>query len=140
MKTFEKEISISTSDFNATTNKFEKVTHKKMFTFKELDEYDQEQQKLHFKLSVIFERAITDNDEKIGSERTEINLNTDQVHELTIKFINTCLITTNEQGESIHSKEQDKRELLANSKSVYNLGSWLTHNKFYPFFLEFQKD
>ena len=140
MKTFTYELPVPVPTFDASSDKVQSVTTKRIFTFKELNEYDQDQQKLHFKISAIFEVAIGERDDAVGSEKTKLTLDTDTVHELTIKFINTCLITENEIGVKDSARELDKKELLMSSKAVYKLGSWLLHEKFYPFFLQFRTD
>jgi len=138
IKTFTKEVSVPSMELNAEQTGVEPRNKKRVFTFKELNEYDQDQQKLHFKLNAVFESAFgVEDDEKIGSEKRTITIDTDGVHELTLKFINTCLITSGEDGTSDKQKEIDKKELLQNSKALYKLGSWLTTEKFLPFFLSF---
>ena len=140
MKTFTKDIFVPSQEFNTDSNQVEPKKIKRTFTFRELDEYDQDQQKLHFKLNAIFENAIGESDEKVGEEKRKITIDSDGVHELVIKFINTCLITVNDSGEKDDKKELDKRELLMNSKALYKLGSWLVAEKFLPFFLTFRAD
>lgn len=140
MKTFEKEIAVPSMEMNDEQTGIIPKLKKRMFTFKELDEFDQDQQKLHFKISAVFEAAFGESDEKIGQEKRKITIDTDGVHELVMKFINTCLVTTNSSGEIDAQKELDKRELLQNSKAMYKLGSWLVTNKFLPFFLGFNND
>ena len=140
METFTKDIFVPSQEYNTDSNKVEPISKKRTYTFRELNEYDQNQQKLHFKLNAIFENAIGESDEKVGEGKRKITVDSDGVHELLIKFINTCLITVNDSGEKDEKKELDKKELLMNSKALYRLGSWLVAEKFLPFFLSFRSD
>lgn len=140
MRTFTKEIAVTSMEYSVTDEKVKPINKKRTFTFKELDEYDQDQQKLHFKLSAIFETVFTESDEKVGKEKKQFTIDSDGAHELVIKFINTCLVVENDRGEVDPVKELDKKELLHNSKALYKLGSWLISEKFLPFFLLFQND
>ena len=135
MNTFTHEVSFASKDFNPKTDKVETTNKKRIFTFKELDEYDQDQQQLHWKINFVFEAAIGENDEKLGTGKKKIQIESDAAHELVVKFVNNCLVTDGDK-----QKELNKKELLMNSKALFKLGTWLIYEKFLPFFLIFRSE
>jgi len=142
MNTFTKEIAVPGFEPQETNEgaKLVKVNKPRVFTFKELDEFDQDQQTLIFKLNAVFENAFSEDDEKVGVGKRKITIETDGMHELLIKFINICLVTKNDSGDIDGNKELDKKELLMSSRALWKLGSWLTVEKFLPFFLQLNEN
>lgn len=131
MDTFQQPITFLAKVFNEdpAVNKWETKEITKIATFRDLDERDKDQHKLHFKiLSVVDLGGIGDND---GDAKVRID--SDALYDLTVKAINQLLVP--DETFTI----QDKKEFLSDSGAIFNFGMWLLTNKFLPFFSRFTR-
>lgn len=98
----------------------------KKATFKSLSRTDRSQHKLHFKIISIFEHFG-------AKEGEQMKIDSDGVYELSVKAIETLLITDKE------FTDQDKIEFLNDSAAIFEFGFWLLGEKIAPFFSTFSK-
>jgi hypothetical protein len=130
MMTFEKEVTWATMELdsvNPDSGQLVEVEKKKILSFKELDKYDKSQAKFHFIIASIPNNMIETRDDYV--------IEPEFIYDLTIKFIDEMAII----NENTLFTPNDKKELLGNSQSIYDLGSQLLKEKITPFFLKFRK-
>ena len=120
---FEKEITWKTLEFDAKEEKHTEVEKTKTATFKELNQLDKAQHKLHFKIMSIFEGL-----EKSKDEADSLGISSDGLYDITVKAINILLVPDE------NFTEMDKQEWLNDSLSLLSFGMWLFKEKFSPFF------
>lgn len=128
---FKKEVSFLSKVLNDQQVFVEEIITKTA-TFKELSRTDKDQHKLHFMLVSIYKSN--------GDE--EIKLDSDQVYDITVKFIKSCLIcdkTENSIATAAQFTEQDKIEFLNDGGALINFGLWLLNEKIAPFFTQLIK-
>jgi hypothetical protein len=139
MKTFIKNISWATFEYDEATKGTKEVEKTAEVTFKALNRFDKSQHKLHFKILSMFEGMGDDKKEALNSasselEREEIvkdsglGVNTDSLCDITGKAINMLVICDDKFTEN------DKKELLQDSLALISVGLWLFGNHFAPFF------
>jgi hypothetical protein len=131
MNTFKRNISFTSKVFDESkissdSNGWEDAVIEKTAVFKEMNRTDRSQHKLHFKIISIFEHFGSKDGE-------EIKIDSDGVYELTVKAINTLLVTDSD------FTEQDKAEFLNDSAAIFDFGFWLLGEKIAPFFSTFAK-
>lgn len=132
MQQFEKQISFLSKVFypdkvTESHNGWEEEPVTKTATFKELSRTDRAQHKLHFKIISIFEHFG-------AKEGGEIKLDPDGMYDLSVKAINTLLIT-----DKTTFTDQDKAEFLNDSGAIFDFGFWLLGEKIAPFFSKFNQ-
>lgn len=126
--TFSKEVTFSHLSFdkdNPTQRKMEPVT--KMATFRELNQLDRTQHKMHGRLFAFFATSPFGDNEEEGAKMT---LDTDGIYDMTTYYIKNFLVVGEEFGI------KDKEKLLSDSTALFDLGIWLMRDKFTPFFLQ----
>lgn len=93
--------------------------------FKELSRTDMEQHKLAMRITSTFRKFKF---EKLPNDKVKVELDDEAVYDLTVMFINTMSIYTNEYDEQV------KNEILADSGAIYTFGMWVLSEKIAPFF------
>jgi hypothetical protein len=126
MSIFKKEISWKVMDYDVKTEKVKEVVRKKTVEFKEFDVYDPKQAKFHFYINSIPSYLLEAVEDYV--------IDPEFVYELTKKYLDYMAII----DESSEFKESDKKELMANSQSLYFFGKEVLKEKITPFFLQFR--
>lgn len=121
MNTFEYEISFLSKEFNQEINDWQTVEKTKKIQFRELNQNDKSQHKLHFMLISLFE-----------NKEGEANISTDKLYDITVKFIQNNIVLSDD------FKEIDKEEFLNDSAALFTFGFWLLTEKITPFFSIFK--
>ena len=129
METFQKEVSFLS---NVPGEKgFEIKQVEKLATFKELDQRDKLQHKLHFRLLSIMEGFSADDSDQ---EEKRFKIDPDALYDLTTKAVNTLYVPTAE------FTVQDKTEFLNDSAAILRFGLYFMGEKITPFFLKLNLD
>lgn len=129
MDFFQKEITflskqpITGEDGNSLT--WELIETTKIATFKELNQTDKEQHKLHFKIVSLGESFNVTED---GGTK----VNTDTLYDITVKSINSLLVIDQTFTAT------DKNEFLSDSAAILRFGLFMLEQKFTPFFQRFK--
>ena len=129
MNTYTKEITFVTKVLGD-NDKWEKQKVTKTATFKELDDTDKSQHRLHFQLLAIFQSFDTGKGSQ-GSEKTKAKIDPEGLYDITVLAVNTLLVFSEQFSEA------DKNELLNSSSAIMQLAFWLLAEKLTPFFQEF---
>jgi hypothetical protein len=122
-KVFKKEITFLSPEHNFETDISEMVEVTKTAVFKELDRGDRSQINLVFSILGIANNGDAEN----------IKMNPDGIASITLKAVETLLITDNAFTES------DKTCFLGDNLALLNFGLWFLAEKIQPFFLPSQK-
>lgn len=132
MQQFQKDITFLSKTYDAnqvseSCNGWVESPITKIANFKELNRTDKSQHKLHFKIIAIYEHYG-------AADGEDIKIDSDGVYDLTVRAINTLLITDKE-----NFTDQDKAEFLQDSAAIFDFGFWLLGEKIAPFFSKFNK-
>jgi len=121
--TFIKKQPFTGEDGNSITWKAVETT--KTASFKELDQTDKEQHKLHFKIISLGESVN-------GSDSESLTVNSDTLYDITVKSINTLLVIDQ------NFTAEDKADFLSDSAAILRFGLFMLQEKFTPFFSKFK--
>lgn len=102
----------------------------KTAVFKELDQTNRDQHKLHFmiiSLAELFKEKDADEDDN------KMTISSDKLYDLTTKSIKTLLIV-----DETSFSASDKVEFLNDSAAILNFALWMLKEKFMPFFSQFK--
>jgi hypothetical protein len=125
MSTFEKVISYKSRVLRGTHHVIERV--EKKATFNELNEMEQGQHKLHFKIMSLYRtRVLSDSEETKVAE-----IDTDILYDLTVLSVKSLAVVDDEFTEI------DLREFLGCSLSILKFGMWFLENHILPFIKEY---
>ena len=100
----------------------------KTATFKELDQRDKLQHKLHFKILGMME-GIQTTDADTG-DAGKMKIDSDALYDITVKFVATMHVPDND------FTLPDQKEFLSDSGALLRFGLWLLGEKIMPFFLK----
>ena len=134
METFEKEIEYESTTIDV-DNKLVKIKARKIAMFKELNQTDRTQHKLHWQIVQAIQESVSEDIEP--GEKQKVLLNTDAVYDLTRKAIRTLFVPNPECSQK--ENEQFLEEFLCDSGAMFEFGFWLLAEKFAPFFSTFSR-
>lgn len=127
MDTFQREITfvskVSQPSGDGKTIDWVIAPQTKTATFKELNQLDKTQHKLHFKIISVAESFGQD-------EEGKMNISSDGIYDLTVKCINNLLVIDE------NFTAADKQDFLSDSGAILPFGMWMLTEKLMPFFLK----
>lgn len=123
MNTFKKEISYKSKHFDTHTSKWIMKKIKKEVSFSELDETEQSQHRLHFRIMSLYKTKMS----VIDGEKTGVYLDSDTLYDITVEAVKKLAIL----DESF--TEQDLKEFTLCSLSLLNFGQWFLGEHILPF-------
>jgi hypothetical protein len=127
MDTFQREITfvskVSQPSGDGKTIDWVITPQTKTANFKELNQLDKTQHKLHFKIISVAESFGQD-------EEGKMNISSDGIYDLTVKCINNLLVIDE------NFTAADKQDFLSDSGAILPFGMWMLTEKLMPFFLK----
>lgn len=127
MNTFKKEISYKSKHFDTAKSKWVMKKVKKEVTFSELDETEQSQHRLHFKIMALYKQKMA----IIDGEQTGMTLDTDTLYDITVESVKKLVVL----DDSFNA--QDLKEFTSCSLSLLNFGQWFLGEHVVPFIIEY---
>lgn len=128
MDFFKIEVPVLLPVFDAEQEKDVWKPQKKTLTFKELNQKDKTQHKLHFLLIGLMEEKTKDADTNQDG-KIQMVLDTDKLYEITVKSVKVLSVLNEE------FTLQDQKCLLDDSGALFQLGMVLMKDHLGPFFL-----
>lgn len=126
MGTFQKEIRYQSKELVGTH--FQKVKKKRTVTFNELDETEQSQHRLHFRIMSLYKSKMS----VVEGEETQVQIDTDTLYDITVESIKKLVVL--DEG----FREIDLKEFLACSLATLKFGLWFLEEHILPFIKEYK--
>jgi hypothetical protein len=124
MSTFKHEIRFKQNQLDGLEMKLRTV--KKTVTFRELDETNKDQHRLHFRIMSLYKTKM-----EVDERTKTMSIDTDVLYEITVESVKLLAVVDDS------FTEMEMKEFLASSIGVLKFGLWFLENHITPFILEY---